>query len=1024
MKITDFFIKHPVIALIFNAMIILLGYLSFTTLSVREYPDVDFPRIEVKTYYPNASPEVVESAVTNPLEDQLAGIEGIDSITSSSKHGSSTIWLTFKNSTSINEALISIREAIGQTRLPKDVKAPLIQRKGNSGGLPFIVISLEAANMDFGALTHYANLNLKNTFRGIKGIASVEVWGQPYTYNIVLDSHKMFSFGVNADDVYNALTRANLSLPAGKFQNEISVTLNSELKSVKNYENLVVKEKGASNEAIQYPAVLLKQVADIKLETDSKRFRVRINGKPGLTLSIYKATDANPLEVSTAIHKQVEQLDKTLPHGIKIHIVADQADFVRHALKNVKSSIIEALFFVLIIVFLFLRNIHATLIPLVTIPISLLGSLLFLKLFGFSLNIMTLLAMVLAIGLVVDDAIVILENIQRHIEKGLSPLDAALIGSKEIGFAIIAMTLTLTSVYAPFAFVNGPVGDLFIEFAVALAGSVLISGIVALTLSPLMCAKSLKHNEKPLWPKIDIFLVSITQRYQTLLSHIITYKKTCVGIFIASLCGIFLLTKAIPNEIAPKEDRNLIGVFMPPIPGKNIDTMDQKISLIEARVKSLPEVEQCIVFIGEWGANIMLPLKSQSYRNRSAQQIVEAIRPSINQLPSVDAYPWSHDSGLPGVGDANRDGNLSLAISSTESYQSLFKIIENVRRALEEEPLFQNVRHNLKLDTPNYRVDIDTNEMSHLKITAQQIAKTIEVFFSGDQSLTFSKDGILYMLTLKSKHLPWGLNELYVINPFGKRISLGAIAKMIPTANPDSLYHYNQMRSVIISADLPKNIPLGNAIAPFYKQVNDHLPPEYKKNWLGKVKTFNESKNTMTTLFLLAIIFIYAILAVQFENFIDPFIILLTVPLACLGALFFVKLTGGSLNIYTQIGLITLIGLITKHGILIVEFTNQLKSKMNLIDAVIQASSLRLRPILMTTGAMIFGTLPLILSSDAGHEAQRAIGIVLLGGLLLGTSFTLFVLPTVCYAIKSFNDRMMRQTLYTDPSITPVTADI
>lgn len=1017
MKITDFFIKRPVIALIFNAMIALIGYLSFTTLLVREYPDVDFPRIEVRTYYPNASPEVVESAVTNPLEDELAGIEGIDSITSHSKHGGSYIWLTFKNGTPIDKALISIREAIGQTRLPKDVKSPLIQRKANSGGLPFMILSLEAANMDFGELTHYANLHLKNTFRGIKGIASVEVWGQPYTYNIVLDQHKMFSFGVNADDVYNALTRANLSLPAGKFQNEISVTLNSELKSVKDYENLVVKEKAFSSEGTKYPAVLLKQIADIKLETDNKRFRVRINGNPGLSLSIYKASDANPLEVSTAVHKQVEQLSKTLPHNIKIHIMADQADFVRHALKNVKSSIIEAVFFVLIVVFLFLRNIRATLIPLVTIPISLLGSFLFLKLFGFSINIMTLLAMVLAIGLVVDDAIVILENIQRHIEKGLSPLEAALTGSKEIGFAIIAMTLTLTSVYAPLAFINGPIGDLFIEFAVALAGSVFISGIVALTLSPLMCAKSLKQNEKPLWSSIDIFLATVVKRYQTTLNHIITYKKTCAGIFIASLCGIFLLTKVIPNETAPKEDRNLIGVFMPPIPGKNIDTMDQKISLVEAQVKSLPEIEHSIVFAGEWGANVMLPLKPQNSRKRSAQEIVEAIRPSINQLPSIDAHPWSHDSGLPGIGDPSRDGNLSLAISSTESYQSLFKVVEKVRQALETDPIFQNIRHNLKLDTPTYRVDINTNEMSHLKITAQQIAKTIEVFFSGDQSLTFSKDGILYMLTLKGKDLPWGLNELYVINPFGKRISLGAIASMVPTSNPDSLYHYNQMRSVTISADLPKNTPLGNAIAPFYKQVSDHLPPEYKKSWIGNVKIFSESKNTMMTLFLLAIIFIYAILAVQFENFIDPFIILLTVPLACLGALFFVKLTGGSLNIYTQIGLITLIGLITKHGILIVEFTNQLKSKMRLKEAVIQASSLRLRPILMTTGAMVFGGVPLILSSDAGHEAQRAIGIVLLGGLLLGTSFTLFVFPTICYAIKSFNERIMRRELYTDPSI-------
>ena len=1021
MKITGYFIKHPVLAIILNALIVLIGYLSFQSLSVREYPDVEFPRVEVKAYYPNASAEIVETSVTNPLEDELAGIEGIETITSNSKHGGSYISLTFKNDTSIDQALIAIREAIGQTRLPKEVKTPIVERKAASDGLPFMTLSLEATSMDFGELTHYAKVNLRNTFRGIKGIASVEVWGQPYTYNITLDPHKMYLFGVNAEDVYHALSRSNLSLPAGKFQNEISVTLNSDLKSVKDYENLIVKERSFSNKGVNQPAVSLKKIADVKLESDHKRFRIRINGKPGLCLSIFKASDANPLEVSELVHQQVAELQKNLPEGLKVNIIVDQAEFVRHALHNVKSSIYEAIAFVLVIVFLFLRNTQATFIPLVTIPISLLGSFLFLKVFGFSINIMTLLAMVLAIGLVVDDAIVMLENIQRHIEKGLPPLQAALQGSKEIGFAIVAMTLTLTSVYAPLAFIQGPMGDLFIEFAVALAGSVLISGVVALTLSPLMCSKTLQSHDDRLWPQIDRFLDQLSQSYRASLSQFIQRKFTCLGIVLGAICGIFVLIKFIPTETAPKEDRSLIGVFIPPIPGKDINTIEEKTSLVEEKIGQIPEAEQNGIFIGEWGANIFLPLKPQNERPRKAADILESIRERVSQIPSIDAFPWNHDSGLPGVNDS-RDSDLNLAISSTKSYPKLFAQAEKIRKVLSDDPRFINVRHNLKLDTPNYVIDLDTNEMSHLKITSQQIAKAIEVFFSGDQTLNFSKDGILYMITLKGRQSPWDLNEIYIVNPFGKRISLGAVAKLIPTSSPEKLYHYNQMRSVIISADLPKNASLGEAMGPFYKKISEQLSSDYKMAWMGEAKKFNESRHTMLMLFFLSILFIYAILAAQFENFIDPFIILFTVPLACLGGLAFVKLIGGSLNIYTQIGLITLIGLITKHGILIVEFTNQLARDMSLKEAVIQASFLRLRPILMTTGAMVFGAIPLVISQDAGHEAQCAIGSVLLGGLLIGTFFTLFMLPTVCLMVKQYTNHS-RHDLYTDPSLTHHTQD-
>lgn len=998
MNITTYFLKHPVVALILNAMIAVIGALSFDSLSVREYPEFHFPKVHIQTYYPNASADVVENSVTNPLEDRLASIEGIDTITSDSKYGVSNIFLNFQNAISIDQSLIAIREAIGLANLPKEVKPPVVKRKAASDEMPFIVISLESASMDFAELTHYANLNLKNIFRGIKGVASAEVWGQPYTYTIFLDARKMYAFGINADEVINALQKSNLSLPVGKFQNEISVTLNSELQTIKDYEDLVIKEKKSSQRPI-----LLKQVADIKLQTDDKRSRIRVNGKPGLCLAIQQANDANLLEVSTLVRNELNDVAQSLSHDLKMDIIQDQADFVRQSIKNVKSSIFEAIIFVLIIIFLFLRNFKATIIPLITIPISLIGSFVFLKVFGFSINVITLLAMVLAIGLVVDDAIIVLENIQRHIDKGTLPFNAAIKGAKEIGFSIVAMTLTLTSVYAPLAFITGTIGELFIEFAVALAGSVLISGVVALTLSPLMCAEFLQSNHNHLFPKIDELLDRFTAYYASALRRFLLYKKSCLLVFVAAFGFIAVFFQIIPSETAPKEDRNLIGIYVPPIPGKDINTMEQKIKLIENSIKSIPEAEHGLVFMGNWGGSIIFPLKPKSLRSRSAQEIVDAIKPCIAKIPSLDAYPWSSNSGLPGINDSLNNGELSLIISTTESYANLFGAVEKVRKTMDDQGFFQNIRHDLKINTPGYRIDVDTNEMANLNLNSRQIAKTIEVFFSGEQSLTFSKDGLLYPITVQGKRSPWDLNELYVTNLAGKRISLGVVAKMIPTSAAASLYHYNQMRSVVLTADLPKDQSFDSGAKTFFTQVSNNLLPSYKKTWSGNAKTYLESKKTMITLFFLAIIFIFAILAVQFENFIDPCIILLTVPLACIGALSFVWILNGSINIFTQVGLITLIGLITKHGILIVEFSNKLAKELALDEAIIQASSLRLRPILMTTGAMIFGAIPLMLSNDAGHEAQSAIGVVLVGGLSFGTFFTLFVLPTVCFMIKSFH---------------------
>ncbi|RUR12953.1 multidrug efflux RND transporter permease subunit LpeB [Legionella sp. km772] len=995
MRLTSYFIKHPVIAIILNSMIVLLGLLSFSQLSIREYPNITLPVITVTAYYPNASPDLVESSVTNILEDRLAGIEGLENITSQSYTGTSFINLTFRAGTSMERALSATQDAVGVAKsyLPSEVKTPFVERQKKSSGLPFIAVAIESSSRNFGDLTHYANLNIKNIFRSIPGVASIEVWGQPYTYLISLEPDKLFSFGINADEVVEALVKSRVSLPVGKYQNKIPSTLNSTLKTKEDFENLLIKPG-------EHP-ILLNSIAKVELQTDDTSTRVRVNGHTGLVLAINRANDANPIEVSREVKKTIQNLQKSLPPDLKINVILDQADFINASIESIRSSIVEAIILVLLIVFLFLRNFRATIIPLITIPISLLGSLLFLKIFGFSINLMTLLAMVLSIGLVVDDAIIVLENIWRHIEAGMSPLEAAIKGPREIGFAIIAMTCTLASVYIPIAFIQGMLGQLFIEFAVALAGSVFISGIVALTLSPVMCGHLLQKETKNCLPQIDRWLDNLAKKYASALYFIFNHLRWTSIAALFSIVASIALYSLIIQETAPKEDRGLIGLYIPPIPGEDINVLDKNVIEIDNLISKIPESDNKLTFIGDWGASIVFPLQAHQLRKRSASDIVDNLKPLFAHYPSIEPHIWSWDTGLPGIDNAGSGTELALIISTPDNYRDLFKQTEQLKTVVDQSKLFESSYFELRLDTLGYSIQLDHNQIAKLGITPNQIAKMIEIFFSGDKSQTFEKNGVVYNLTIQGSTSPWTLDELYVTTSKGKRISLGAITKMKPKAQPATLDHYQQMRSTTLHVQMHKGDSIAKAAEQLWELAQKNLPANYKLNWTGTAKTLNESSHTMLFLLFLSLAFIYAILSTQFENFIDPLIILLTVPLACFGALLFIYLFGQSLNIYTQVGLITLIGLISKHGILIVEFANQLRQQGDeLIEAIQTAAVLRLRPILMTTGAMVFGAIPLILSHDAGSEARRAIGTVLIGGLCWGTLFTLFVLPAVYYLIK------------------------
>ena len=1001
MKFTEYFIRHKVSAIILNMMILVIGYLCFKNISVREYPDVQVPFLSVNTTYLSASANVVETAVTSPLEDAVSSVSGIKYITSNSEQGSSHINIAFEDGIDIDKALIDLQSAVGsaRARLPKDIEPPEISKGMGGGGPPFFAITLSSDEMNFGELAHYATRYIKNNFRSVNGVAAAEVWSPQYTMRITIDPKKLYAYGVNVTDIIASLKQYNVSLPVGKFRDDIPTTLDLDLKDPEEFANTAIITKNGR-------IVYLKDVATTELATDKSIFRMHVNGKTGVVIGITKNTDANPLEVAAALRAEMKDMQEGLPSHLKMAVSIDQSRFIASSLDNIYHSIFEAIVLVLMIVYIFLRNLRATLIPLITIPFSLIGAIAIMQAFGMSINILTLLAMVMAIGLVVDDAIIMLENITRHIEEGMKPFDAAIKGASEIGFAIVAMTLTLASVYAPIFFLKGLVADLFIEFAVALAGSVLISGIVALTLSPMMCSVLLKHGNSEGESSMHKFLQKVDKKYASMLHKVISMPKLIIGVMIGSLLLSFLFAKLMPQEIVPNEDRGMVGVYLQSIPGENMDDMEAHATDMEKIVTAIPEGLESLTLIGSWGAYACLPLKDFKDRSRHQNEIVESMQAETSQMPSIDAHPWGWNSGLPGMDGAMGGMNLQLVISTTGSYEELSQYAEEMTKKLNSLGKFMYATNDVKFDSEGFDLVLNKDKMANLGINAQTVSDSVNTFFSGNKNLSFKKDDVVYGVTIDSTTSPWSLDEIYITSPSNLRISIGSFATLNEKVSMSTLPHYNQIRAATITG-APLPFLSTESLMPVVMQLaNEIFPDNFKKEWTGAAKASSEASGAALMMFVMAIVFIYSILAVQFDNFLDPFIIMLTVPLACSGALFAAWLFGQSINIYTQIGIITLVGLITKHGILIVEFANKLRAKGEPTEpAVTHAAIIRLRPILMTTGAMILGSLPLVFSSGAGSEARTAIGIVLVGGLGFGTFFTLFVLPKIYCWIKGFEVR-------------------
>ncbi len=1011
MKLSDVSIRRPIFAIVINIVIILLGLIALTRLSIREYPDIEIPIVSVSASYQGASPEIIETQVTKVIEDAVTSIDGIDYITSSSQRGRSWVNINFKPSKNIEEAANDVRDKVAQAkrRFPDEVDDPIV-RKSDSDADPVLILTLSSEEYSAIELTKMVENIINPQIELLDGVASITIWGaRNPVMRVWLDTPKMASFDITVADIESALRTQNVEIPAGTIKSntrEFSIVARTDLNSVREFENVILRT-GRNLSGGQH-IVRLKDVATVELGGVEETTRPRMNGKRGVGIAIYKQSVANPLTLSAELHKILPQLRESIPEGIELAVSQDNSVFINKSLKSVYTTIFEALIFVGLVIFLFLRDWRATIIPMVTVPISLVGTLFLIYLLGYSINTLTLLAFVLAIGLVVDDAIVMLENIHRHIEEGLPPIKAAFVGAKEIGFAIIAMTITLAAVFLPLTFSTGRIGQLFIEFAMTLALAVLISGFTALTLSPMMCSRLLKAEDgkraNPLFRAIESILLWLTARYEALLRIVIRFKAFLLLGMALILGGTYLLYNALPQTLSPIEDRGNIRISGITPEGATVDYTDRYFREIEEHL--LETVDDAVIFVVSgvaMGAFGSVTLKDWDERDETQMEITARLNRDFSKMARGLRVFASNPQSL---GQGGGSSAVEIVIRSNESFDELDQKVRLIMEQLNEDKRLVTPDNNLQMNTPQLEVSVDREKLALLGIDVNSVGRVLETALGG-RNVTRFKEGaeqydVLVQVDPEKRSKPNDLANIYLRSAYGEMVPLSNIVTIEETIAPQNLRHFNKLRAVTISANLAEGVSQGEGIE-IVEAVIREVIPDALLDYQGSSREFKESGASMVQIFLLALIFIYLVLAAQFESWRDPFIILMSVPLAGFGALGALYLTNGSLNIYSQIGLVTLVGLITKHGILIVEFANQLQeSGKSQLEAIIESAALRLRPILMTTGAMVLGSLPLALAVGAGAESRSAIGWVIVGGMTLGTLLTLFVVPVMYLLINRY----------------------
>jgi multidrug efflux pump len=1002
MQLPETSIRRPVFATVISLLILLIGYVSFTRLSVREYPKIDEPVVTVETRYAGASSEVVESQVTKTLEDSLAGIEGVDVITSISRQEQSQITIRFALTREADSAAADVRDKVSRVRqrLPQGIDEPVIA-KVEADATPVIWLALSSDTHSALQLSDMANRIVKPLLQTAPGAADVRVFGErKYSMQIWLDPDRLAAYRLTVQDIEDALRRSNVEVPSGRIESrnrEFNVTAATDLQRPFEFSQVVIR-------TVNGQPVRIGDIGRVQQGPQSERTTVRLNGAEAVSLGVLRQATANPLDLSAGVRRMLDVVRKDLPAGVTVDVANDNSVFIDRSIKAVYSTILEAVVLVALVIFVFLRTIRASIIPLVTIPVSLIGTFALMALAGFTINTLTLLALVLAIGLVVDDAIVVLENIYRHIEAGLSPLEAAIKGSREIGFAVVAMTLTLAAVYAPLAFTPGRTGRLFTEFALALAGSVVVSGFVALTLSPMMCSQLLKHNPNPGWfdRTIEKALNGITTGYSTVLAWTLRWRSLVVLVMLGSGALSWYLLSGIKSELAPMEDRGVILTVINGPDGATLDYTNRYAQAIERIGQGYKEFDRVFVVNGNPSVaqgNVFLRAVPWEERKKTTLEIAREITPRIGGLAGVQAFPITP----PSLGQGFRERPVSFVIMTSDSYPNLSQAVRAMQDAMAKHPGFIQVDTDLRLNKPEIRMEVDRERAADLGIGIEVISRTVETMLGGRIVTRYKREGEQYDVVVTTgptgRDTPDDIEKLFVRSTKGgvdTMVPLASLVKLREVVVPRELNHFGQRRSATITANLAPDFSLGEALKFMDETAATVLKTGYATGLSGTSREFKKSAGSLAVVFSMALLFIYLVLAAQFESFIDPFVIMLSVPLSMAGALLALQWSGGTLNVFSQIGLITLVGLITKHGILIVEFANQLReSGEETLAAVRLSAAQRLRPILMTTGAMVLGAIPLALATGAGAESRRQIGWVIVGGMSLGTLLTIFVVPTV-----------------------------
>jgi multidrug efflux pump len=986
-------------------VILLFGIIGYTSLPVREYPSVDNPIITVSVSYPGANADVIEKQITEPLEQNINGIPGIRSLMSSSSQGRSRITVEFELSVDMETAANDVRDkvSVAQRYLPRDVDPPTVS-KADADAEPIMQITVQSDIRSLLELTEIAELTVKERLQTIQNVSSVAIWGENrYAMRLWLDPVKMAAYKTTPMEIKAALDRENIELPAGSIEGdeiERSIRTLGLMLTPEEFNSLIIKED-------DYRIVRFGDVGFAELDSENRKNVLRRNGIPMVSTVIIPQPGANQIEIADEVRIRLEQMKKDLPDDVFVEVAHDSTRFIRASIDEVKNTVYIAFALVVIIIFLFLRDWRVTIIPTVAIPISLIGVFFVMYLAGFSINVLSMLAIVLAVGLVVDDAIVVVENIYQKIEKGMTPRDASIEGSQEIFFAVVSTTITLVAVFFPIVFLEGMTGRLFREFSIVVAGAVIISSFVALTFTPMLASKILVKREKKNWfmVKTEPFFEGMNRIYEKWLAYFIAHKILVIPIFVVTIVLVIVFLRSIPAEMAPLEDRSQVMVRTNLPEGATFEYTRDYTNRISNIVDSLvPEKESNMTIIfGSFGM-VRLTLPDMVDRERSQMEIADEISTGVRPETAARAFVQQQSTF------GGRRGGMPLQyVLQAPSIEKLEEFIPPFMAKVNESPYFQMADVNLKFSKPETQIVIDRDKAALLGVSTRDIGQTLQYALSGQRMGYFYMNGkqyqILAEINRQQRNSPLDLKSIYLKNNQGTMIQMDNLVELQETVAPPQLYRYNRFNSATVSAGLAPGYSLGESIQEMDRIAKEVLDDSFRTALEGESRSFRESSSSLMFAFLLALVLIFLILAAQFESFKDPFVVMFTVPLAVTGALFFMWLFGVTMNIYSQIGIIMLIGLVAKNGILIVEFANQRQENgLDKLEAIQGAAVQRLRPILMTSISTMLGLLPLALATGEGANGRIAMGVAVIGGLLISTLLTLFIVPAMYMFISTQRD--------------------